>query len=298
MLNTSSHSQNTHIDNTMGLVAEGGGQKGAFTAGVLDSWQVANFNPFTVLIGTSAGAQNIASYLSKQTGYAYSLLVDLTRAKRFFNPWRWLTGNNALDLDWYFAHANKKAYQFDHVQANKSASSRAVRFSASDSSKMVTKLIDPSERGWLDAMRLSSSIPYLYRSSEWVDGGVTAPIPVREAHQLGAKTIVTIRTAVNSDNVVPKPIKQLKPFVCRGQQCPNFIKLLDQHEAAYRHTEQFINNPPKGVKVLEIKPKRALLSKVLGSSKSDIIADYKHGFELGQKFLQAHPELSKASINL
>ena len=58
----------------LALVAEGGGQRGAFTAGVLDSWLISNFNPFGILIGTSAGAQNIASYLSKQTGYAYSLI--------------------------------------------------------------------------------------------------------------------------------------------------------------------------------------------------------------------------------
>lgn len=116
---------------TMGLVAEGGGQRGAFTAGVLDSWLVANFNPFSVLIGTSAGAQNIASFLSQQTGYAYSLLVDLTRNDAFFNPWRLFTGSNVLDLDWYFSHAKQPLYQFDHVQASKNSARRKVRFSAS-----------------------------------------------------------------------------------------------------------------------------------------------------------------------
>jgi len=86
----------------LGLVAEGGGQRGAFTAGVLDSWQIVHFNPFEILIGTSAGAQNIASYVSKQTGYAYTLISDLTRQNAFFNPWRLFTGKNVMDLDWYF----------------------------------------------------------------------------------------------------------------------------------------------------------------------------------------------------
>ncbi len=40
----------------MALVCEGGGQRGIFTAGVLDEFQRAGFNPFDLLIGTSAGA--------------------------------------------------------------------------------------------------------------------------------------------------------------------------------------------------------------------------------------------------
>lgn len=137
-------------------------------------------------------------------------------------------------------------------------------------------------------MRYSSAIPYLYKSKTLVDGGVTAPVPVREAYDLGARTIVTIRTTMDTDNLIPKPIKQIKPLVCRGQQCPNFIKLLDKHEAAYLQAEQFISSPPDEVKVLELKPQRPLLTKVLGSSKQEIVADYKHGFEVGQSFLNSY----------
>ena len=278
----------------LGLVAEGGGQRGAFTAGVLDSWLVSNFNPFSVLIGTSAGAQNIASFLSKQTGYAYSLLVDLTRNSSFFNPWRMLIGNNALDLDWYFSHASNTTYQFDQKQADQPAQNRKVRFSASDSSQLKPQLIDPVEQGWLDSMRYSSAIPYLYKSKQLLDGGISAPIPVREAYELGAKSIITIRTTMNTDNVVPKGLKQLKPFVCRGKQCPNFFKIMDKHEDAYVKTERFIQSPPDDEKVYEIKPLRPLKSKVLGSSKQDIIDDYKHGFKLGKQFANAFKKARSA----
>lgn len=46
------------------LVAEGGGQRGIFTAGILDAWLEHQFNPFKLLIGTSAGAQNLSSYIT------------------------------------------------------------------------------------------------------------------------------------------------------------------------------------------------------------------------------------------
>jgi len=51
------------------LIAEGGGQRGIFTAGVLDSWLYKGFNPFDLLIGISAGAQNLSSYMTCQKGF-------------------------------------------------------------------------------------------------------------------------------------------------------------------------------------------------------------------------------------
>ncbi len=44
-----------HVDK-IALVTEGGGQRGIFTAGVLDAFLRADFNPFDLLIGTSAGS--------------------------------------------------------------------------------------------------------------------------------------------------------------------------------------------------------------------------------------------------
>ncbi len=41
------------------LVAQGGGQKGIFTTGVLDSFLAASVDPFDVFYGTEAGAQDI-----------------------------------------------------------------------------------------------------------------------------------------------------------------------------------------------------------------------------------------------
>jgi len=76
-------------------------------------------------------------------------------------------------------------------------------------------------------------------------------------------------------------------LICKREKCPKFIKLLDRHETAYLQAEDFIRQPPKGVKVFEIKPQRPLATKVLGSSQQDIISDYKYGFELGRRFLES-----------
>ena len=50
-----------------GLVLEGGGLRGVFTAGVLDAFLEGNFHADYV-IGVSAGAANGVSYVSGQKG--------------------------------------------------------------------------------------------------------------------------------------------------------------------------------------------------------------------------------------
>jgi predicted patatin/cPLA2 family phospholipase len=84
------------------LIAEGGGQRGIFTAGVLDAWLENDFDPFDLFIGTSAGSQSITSFLSRQKGYAKRLIGGLSRRKNFYKLGRGLVGGNIVDLDWYF----------------------------------------------------------------------------------------------------------------------------------------------------------------------------------------------------
>jgi predicted patatin/cPLA2 family phospholipase len=270
----------------LGLVAEGGGQRGAFTAGILDYLQIANFNPFEILLGTSAGAQNVASFVSKQKGYAYSLIHDLTRNDNFFNPWRFFSNNNIMDLDWYFKQIEKKSYQFDSAQANNNAQNRKVRFTAASSSRLTTKLINPVEDGWLNSLKYSSSIPYLYDGGSFLDGGVSAPIPVNEAYKLGAKKILVIRTTDGSEDVIPKQIKQFKPLLCTNNRCPRFIKILYKYESAYQRAERFIKTPPSDVEIITLRPLRPLATKVLGSTEQDIVNDYKYGLEIGKAFIE------------
>ena len=87
----------------LALVCEGGGQRGIFTAGVLDEFMRAQFNPFDLYFGTSAGAQNLSAYVCNQPGYARKVIMRYTTSKEFFNPVRFVRGGNLIDLDWLLA---------------------------------------------------------------------------------------------------------------------------------------------------------------------------------------------------
>ena len=56
----------------VGLVLEGGGMRGVYTAGILDFFMEKNLY-FPYVIGVSMGACNAASYISRQIGSNYKL---------------------------------------------------------------------------------------------------------------------------------------------------------------------------------------------------------------------------------
>jgi predicted patatin/cPLA2 family phospholipase len=65
-----------------GLVLEGGGMKGVYTAGVLDFFLDKNIMLSSVY-GVSAGACHMCSYLSRQRGRARDVSVDYLDDKMY-----------------------------------------------------------------------------------------------------------------------------------------------------------------------------------------------------------------------
>lgn len=279
------------VVNGLALVAEGGGQKGVFTAGVLDSWLVEKFNPFQILVGTSAGAQNIASYMSEQTGFAYSAISHLTMDDRFFSLMSGLRGKSALNLDWYFKQVKSPTYRLDISRAKQNAQHRKLRFATTSLERVKTQMLNPEESGWIKSLKASSAIPLLYRpgvkvkGEAYIDGGVTAPVPVREAYEEGAKKAVVIRTSKTADSPLTQFIGRTRPVFNKTNWYPRTLKWLDAHEYSYEQSQAFIERPPEDLKIVEIYPPRPLRSKILGSSPEDLVADYRMGFEVGKQFL-------------
>ena len=65
-----------------GLVLEGGGMKGIYTAGALDFFLDKGIE-FSSVYGVSAGACHMCSYLSKQRGRARDVSLDYLHTKEY-----------------------------------------------------------------------------------------------------------------------------------------------------------------------------------------------------------------------
>ena len=318
------------------LIAEGGGQRGIFTAGVLDAWLDGGFDPFDLFIGTSAGSQNLSSFLARQKGYAKRLIRGLSRHKRFYRLGRGLVGGNVVDLDWYFEQTRQGMFKLDLNAAAASLGHRQLLITTTNASDRKGYFLSPSSKSqWRELLKASSALPFLYKqgvkltpwlndkacnsdkacnngaanhnasdnsasdhgtalsegidSDFYLDGGLAAPLPVREAYRRGARKIVVIRTVSEDFQAQSAWVHKLKSWICVSGFCPKTIDYLVQHEQAYQDELDFIANPPEDVEIVQIFAAENLQSKLLGSTDADLRHDYHAGLSAGKQFLSLDP---------
>ena len=302
---TNARNAENSANSKVALVAEGGGQRGIFTAGVLDTWLDAGHDPFDILIGTSAGSQNLTSFVARQKGYAKRLIRGLTRHKRFFQMGRGLMGKHIVDLDWYFDKTQEANRLLDLDTAKSNVADREILFTATNARDRKAYFLNPmkSQNNWVELIKASSALPLLYKQGVplhteieakqaantdfYLDGGLAAPLPVTEAYNRGATKIVVIRTVDKGFQAQSPWLQKLSAVMCATGTCPKTIDYLLQHEHAYQKELAFIENPPEGVEVIQIFAPNKLQSKLLGSTDAQLRHDYNLGKKAGITFLEA-----------
>jgi len=276
------------------IVAEGGGQRGIYTAGVLDAFLRADFNPFTHGVGVSAGAQNLLAYFLGQTGYARWAIAELTSAPDFFVPYRWFGSRSVVDLDGYFERAmNDPDNRLPFQRYGDLVADRDLSFVATDRDTLQAVYLEPDASTALDWMKASSAVPFLYRSGVvhegrcLVDGGVSDPLPVRHAYEKGARRMLVVRTAgAGVGSHVSHGWRQRLERVGRARALPQTVRrMLGCYEAAIADAEQFLANPPTDLELVQVRPRSALCSQLFGSRSESLVADYRIGMADGKRML-------------
>ncbi|MCW3481458.1 DUF6363 domain-containing protein [Neisseriaceae bacterium JH1-16] len=276
--------------NKIALVCEGGGQRGIFTAGLLDEFIRADFFPFQLMIGSSAGAQNLSAYACGQKGYGRHVITRFTTSPEFFNPLRFLRGGHLIDLDWLI-EATSRDFPLDMARARQRLLGRELLLCACRSDDFQPVYFPALEDSWLDAIKASSAIPLFYRNGveldgvRYLDGGVRDAIPVREAYRRGADLIVVIRTLPSGADE-PPPWRRRMQRLLSQSRLKQVVDVVETHESSYLATQAFIDQPPDGLRILEIAPSTPLASKVLGSSVEALSRDYRIGRQYGRRFLK------------
>ena len=198
---------------------------------------------------------------------------------------------HAVDLDWYFNQVDQAENKLNIGCGEERLTKRKLLFSATKADDRKATFFEPTRDNWLTVLKASSALPILYKkgveidNSYYVDGGLSAPIPVEEAYQRGAKRIVVIRTVPKGVAVQSPWAHKLKSLLCNANRCPKVLDLITHHENAYQATLHFIEKPPKDVEIVQIYPEKTLASRLVGSSDNSLNHDYDLGFQAGLVFL-------------
>ncbi|MDE1263881.1 patatin-like phospholipase family protein [Vibrio aestuarianus] len=189
-----------YIGGKNALVAQGGGQRGIFTAGVLDAFLLSNFDPFHEFYGTSAGALNLCAYLCRQRGLGKAFILDLTTDPNFFNLFGYVRRKQYLNLDWALDRISEFPYRLDIDMGRRVLEQRQAYAATTSASTLHDHYFPMLGERWRDVLTATCAIPRLYPhevkldDGAYIDGGVSASIPVQEAWRKGSRFVAVIRT--------------------------------------------------------------------------------------------------------
>ncbi len=270
------------------LIVEGGGFKTGFTAGVLDTFMIAKYNPFNSYIGISGGSIACSYFLSNQYRQHIAAIKFLITDENFVKVSRILDTKSYMDIDMIKHVANERVH-FEMDKALQRLQEAEVYFVGTEMNTGLPHYFQPTKDSWLDILIASSTLPFVTKGRhsingiEYFDGGFGDPLPVRWAYENGAKKILIIRT-------MPKDIKySLSLMDLFGSYYYNDIPHLKEsfgnYHTRYNDALRFITNPPEDLIVQQIAPKKELKSTTLSYSRESIMKDYRYGLDVGLRFL-------------
>ena len=181
-----------------GLVLEGGGMRGIYTAGVLDAMDEAGLRAaFDGVIGVSAGAVHGCSFVSGQRGRSIRYFTRYCRDRGFMSVYSLLTTGNAVGEKLCYHDIPERLDPFDNEAFMASPTAFYVGVTNLETGEgeypRVTDLFKQ-----MDWLRASASMPYVSRivmldGKPYLDGGIADSVPLAAFERMGyARNVVVL----------------------------------------------------------------------------------------------------------
>lgn len=221
-----------------GLVLEGGGMRGMYTAGVLDAF-MENGISFDGVIGVSAGAVHASSLLSMQNGRG------LRYTKKYCCDWRFMSKKSLIKTgdivgaEFCYNTLPNELDPYDYDAFDNRTSEFYVTCTNVESGKAeYIKITDLRKE--MAYMRASVSLPFVSRivtidGKKLLDGGCSDSIPVNAFMNMGYKKNVIVLTRPKNFTRSPENYR-LARLVYR--KYPNFVNTLRYHHFIQQHTKK------------------------------------------------------------
>ena len=263
-----------------GLVVEGGGMRGVYTAGVLDYFMEKNLY-FDDCYGVSAGACHISSYVSKQIGRSIKVTLDYINDKRYCSVNSLIKTGDMFGVEMLYDIIPNKLELYDYETFNKfKGNFYSVVTNCKTGKAEYIKIKDMKKD--IIAVRASSSLPLLSRiveinGKEYLDGGITDSIPIKKSIKDGHKKNVVILTRDKTYRK-SKP-KFLSFFKLKYKKYPNLVKAIENRYKMYNETLDFLEEEKAKNEVFIIQPKLPVKISRIEKDKDKLKELYNQGYE-------------------
>ena len=270
------------------LIVEGGGSRGVFSFGGTDTFIKASYNPFSIHLGVSNGAVVQLWYLLKVADYNLDKML-FSASKKYVTYSNIFFNKSIMNFERLYHDAQKvHPIDFDRLQEN--LKDKKFLIVVSDAKTGAPEYIELSRDDYINEMLATGALPVLMKDPislkgrRKFDGGITDPIPVKKAYEMGAREIVIIRTY--EQDFVRKIKLENHIAALATKNYPKISQALKTNAVIYNSALEFINNPPIDCRIIQICPPKRLKTKRATIDHNTLKADYKIGVNEGSNYLK------------
>ena len=272
-----------------GLVLEGGGMRGVFTAGVLDFFLEEDIQ-FDTCIGVSAGSCLACSYLSKQYRRGYRTVTGYLDDPRYCGMGSFFKTGDYFGAEMLYKTIPDELDPYDHKAFLDNPTKFYAVVTNCETGQAEYKRIRDLRRE-ICYTRASSSLPLMSRTlwirkKPYLDGGITDSIPIRRSESLGNEKNVVILTRGRECR---KQKNQMMPLMRLryGRQFPKLVERMENRHLDYNETLDHLYREEKEGKVFLIQPPAPVEIGRLEKDGKKLEALYCQGYETAKRQAEA-----------
>ncbi|MFC4320529.1 patatin-like phospholipase family protein [Litchfieldia salsa] len=240
-----------------GLVLEGGGMRGLYTAGALECFMQKDIF-FPYVIGVSAGACMAASYLSRQVGRNKVVNIDYAKQPDYISIRNLIRKREIFGMDYLFDEIPNihVPYDYDSFFENNEEFMIGTTNCETGEPEYFGKE-QYKQKDMLKILRASSSLPLIapvipYQGMQLLDGGISDPIPLLKSEEDGNEKHVIILT--KNRNYIKSKSKFIWYLEKKYPQYPNLIRVLANRHHIYNERINYIYEQERLGNVFVISP--------------------------------------------
>lgn len=273
------------ISEHTGLVLEGGGMRGVFTAGVLDAL-MKNEVYFPYVVAVSAGALHGLSYMSCQPRRARWASIDMLKKYGYISLRSLVQNGSIFDPNILYERFPDEIIPFDY----KTYENNSATFEMVTTNCKTGRALYLSERynhhRLIQIAKASSALPFVSQVTfvdhiPMLDGGIVDSIPIVRSIDTGHHENVVVLTRNRGYRSTEPDIKMPK-FVYK--EFPRLRVALSRRTEEYNHQLDLIERMEDWGEIVVIRPERPL---EVGRITQDVVKLehlYEEGFLLGERF--------------
>lgn len=246
--------------NHIGLVLEGGGSRGIYTAGVIRYLMEQDiYLPY--VIGVSAGACNGSSYISRQMDRNRAVIIDYLDHPDYVSFRNFVKKREIFGMDFLFDILPNELEPFDFNTFYEAKEEFVIGVTDCLTGEPVFYKREDYKEEILKVIRASSSLPLFapvvdFNGRKLLDGGISDPIPIKQSVRDGNKKNVVILT--RNRGYVKKPQSFGWYMRKKYKEYPGLLRAIEKRHQVYNDTLNYIFEEEKKGNVFVISPSEKL----------------------------------------